>query len=130
MGNQKDTKNKVIDFTASRPKTTDPLSASVLSRYARQEKLAEFILQAFDGLFTFFKGWANRKRVTRDLSSMPDYLLRDIGIRRDEIPAIVAGKLDKGSLALSPTGDKDAPAFYKDKAKSESKPEDETPMAA
>jgi len=110
MDKQKHIAATVIDFTACRVHKSDPLSASVIVHYMRQVELANFA----QGLYQTLRGWSSRKILSRDLNAMPDYLLRDIGIRREQIPALVAGELRRGSLGLSPTGNQSAPAFYKD----------------
>jgi hypothetical protein len=42
---------------------------------------------------------------------MPKYLLKDIGIRCDQVGAIVSGNLRRDPLALSPSGSQSSPAF-------------------
>lgn len=122
MGKQKYIAAPVIDFTASRVYESDPLSASVIVHYMRQVVLLNFIRMVAQDLYQTLRGWSSRKNLSRDLNAMPDYLLRDIGIHREQIPALVAGELQRGSLSLSPTGNQSAPAFYKD--------QDGTPLAA
>lgn len=122
MGNQKDTTTKVIDFTANTAQKTDPLTQSVMAEYMRLMDLTKVFSKAVRGLIKAVQGWNSRRNLTRELSTMPDYLLSDIGIRRDQIPGVVSGKIVSGSLSLSPTGDQSAPAFYKDKS--------DTPLAA
>ena len=55
--------------------------------------------------------WNERHVQRRHLQELPDYLLKDMGIRRDQIDAIVSGNLRRDPLALSPTGNQSAPAF-------------------
>ena len=124
MGKLKNPAATVIDFTAVRGWKADPISAPAIVHYMRQVEMAKFIRKAVQGLIQIFRGWNSRKILDRELNAMPDYILQDIGIRRDEIPALVAGDLQRSSLALSPTGSQSAPAFYKDKGK------DGTPLAA
>ena len=114
MDKQKHIAATVIDFTACRVHKSDPLSASVIVHYMRQVELVNFIRMVAQGLYQTLRGWSSRKILSRDLNAMPDYLLRDIGIRCEQIPALVAGELRRGSLGLSPTGNQSAPAFYKD----------------
>ncbi len=122
MRKHKNTTTRVIDFTATKPRKTDPLSASVLAENVRLIELSKVLGHAVRGLIKAVKDWNSRKNLSRELSTMPDYLLWDIGIRRDQIPGVVAGKIKSGSLGLSPTGNQSAPAFYKDK--------DDTSLAA
>ena len=37
--------------------------------------------------------WYQKQLAIREMRSLPDYLLADIGVRRDEIPALVNGML-------------------------------------
>jgi len=122
MRKQKGTTTQVIDFTASKLLKTDPLSASVIAENVRLIDLTKNLGLVVRGLIKTVQDWNIRKNQSRELTIMPDHLLRDIGIRRDQIPSVVAGDIKRGSLGLSPAGDQSAPAFYKDK--------DDTPLAA
>ena len=104
MGKQKHIAATVIDFTACRVHKSDPLSTSVIVHYMRQVEFANFIRTVAQGLYQTLRGWSSRKILSRDLNAMPDYLLRDIGIRREQIPALVVGELRRGSLSFEPDG--------------------------
>jgi len=49
-------------------------------------------------LFKAIKKWNYRLDQKRELSTMPDYLLLDIGVRRDEISGVINGKVEIGSI--------------------------------
>ena len=115
MRNQKNTATKVIEFSDDKIRKTDPLSTSVLTENGRLIELSMFIGTAVRNLVKAVQDWNSRKNLTRELSTMPDYLLWDIGIRREQISSVVAGKIEEGSLSLNATGDQFAPVFYKDK---------------
>ena len=121
MRNQNDNDIGTSGFSSAR-KPSDTLSVRELAHYLRQVEMARFFGQIARMLIKPFVGWNRRMTLSRDLNAMPDYLLRDIGIRREQIPALVVGELRRGSLSLSPTGNQSAPAFYKDT--------DGTPLAA
>lgn len=55
----------------------------------------------FQKLFRVIAQWHNRRRSIIDLTSMPDYLLADIGIARHEIIDVVHG-LQAKSLGAKP----------------------------
>ncbi len=55
--------------------------------------------------------WNHRHTLSRRLHGSPDYLLKDIGIQRDQISAIVSGSLRCEPLALSPAGSQSSPVF-------------------
>ena len=97
MRDQNDTTTKVIDLTTSQIWNSDPLSKSVMTENARLIDLAKVLGWAAQSLLKAVQGWISRNKRNRELSTMPDYLLWDIGIRRDQIPAIVAGELEIGS---------------------------------
>ncbi len=72
---------------------------------------SQYLAVLLNGLVKKIVGW-NRKYVPqRRLENMPEYLLKDIGIRRDQVGAIVSGSLRRDPLALSPAGSQSAPAF-------------------
>ena len=122
MSNNNETATKVIDFTANKVRKTDPFSLSVIMENVRLIELTMFFGKAVRSLIKAVQDWNNRNKLNRELSTMPDYLLWDIGIRREQIPSVVAGKIEKGFLGLNTTGDQIAPVLYKDK--------DDTPLAA
>lgn len=80
-----------IDFN-----TTD---ASAIIRRARVEQAKElrrlFTAAVARGVDATAR-WAARNKQRRHLGNLPDYLLRDIGIRRDEINDVVSGNLKRG----------------------------------
>ncbi|NQV82198.1 MAG: DUF1127 domain-containing protein [Rhodospirillales bacterium] len=123
MRNQKDSTSTVIHFTPTRVLKTDPLSAGVMTHYMHQVEMVRAIGKAFGAMVQGIRNWSRRNALSTNLNAMPDYILRDIGVRRDQIPAIVSGELKRGSLGLglSPTGSQSAPAFYKDKKKADPK---------
>lgn len=46
-----------------------------------------------DSLISTFRAWQNRSRVSHELSAMSDRQLADIGISRNDIDAVVSGRL-------------------------------------
>lgn len=76
--------------------------------------LAATFASAFKAIFFGSQRGARK----RHLEDMPDYLLEDMGIHRDQINAIISGSLKRDPLALSPTGNQSAPAFSNARARS------------
>ena len=116
------------------PRRIDPLSASVLGRYARQKEMARFIrkavpvfVQGFQWLAKPFLNWHRRNVLYSDLQALPDYLLKDIGFTRDEITAVVYHQLRRQPLSLSPT--RGQPDFAVSGTENENRKE-EKPLAA
>ena len=110
MRNQNDNDIRTTGFPAAW-KTSDPLSAREQAHYLRQVETAKFIRQAVRMLIKPVVEWNRRTTLSRELNEKPDYLLKDMGLRRWEIPAVVSGELGRKTLALSPVNPSSAPAF-------------------
>ena len=65
---------------------------------------------ALIGLVKKIVRWNHRHALSRRLHESPDYLLKDIGIQRDQITTI-SGSLRRAPLALSPAGSQSSPVF-------------------
>ncbi len=74
---------------------------------------------AFTSAFKAVVRWNERHAQRRHLQELPDYMLKDMGIRRDQIDAIISGNLRRDPLALSPTGGQSAPAFRNAQARAQ-----------
>jgi len=68
-------------------------------RQLRSQYLADRVQELTRALFRRLRG----RDIAYHLKDLPDYLLRDIGIERDQIPALAAGTLrrQKSSLAAA-----------------------------
>ena len=85
---------------------------------------SQFFSDAFSGALR--KGiealgaWNRRHNQTRHLADLPDYLLKDMGIERDQIESVISGALSRDSLSLSPTGSLSSqPAFWRGAAEAD-----------
>ena len=67
---------------------------------------------ALIGLVKKIVRWTHRHALSRRLHESPDNLLKDIGIQRNQISAIVSGSLRREPLALSPAGSQSSPVFW------------------
>ncbi len=110
MRNQNDNDIGTTGFAAAQ-KRTDPFSAREMAHYLRQVEMARFFRRIARMLIKPFVGWNKRMTLSRELSAKPDYLLKDMGLSRWEIPAVVSGELGRKTLALSPVNPSSAPAF-------------------
>ena len=110
MRNQNDNDIGTSGFSSAR-KPSDTLSVRELAHYLRQVEMARFFGQIARMLIKPFVGWNRRMTLSRDLNAMPDYLLKDIGLSRWDIPAVVSGELGRKTLALSPLNPFSSPAF-------------------
>ncbi len=131
MRNQNDNTSTVNVFPANGNQRIDPFSAQVLARHARQVAIARFVrqigkwlCQAALGLTKSVAEWNRRNALSRELQGMPDYLLNDIGFRRDQIPAVINNELRREDFALSPTVGETVAGFVADNE------ETEKPLAA
>jgi len=130
MRNQNDNAVPGSGFSA-RAKRVDSLSARVLAHYRRQGEMVGFLLRAVRMAIGRVVAWHRRHTLSLELNGKPDYLLKDMGLTRWEIPAVVSGELGRKTLALSPTGGQSAPAFCSDEDENGQDDRDEvTPLAA
>lgn len=89
------------------PANLAPLSAVEIEAYARRiraEALANMIRDGLTGLkrtVTNFKAYLADQRAMAELNALDDQMLRDIGISRSEIPAAVAGLIERRSAVAA-----------------------------
>jgi uncharacterized protein YjiS (DUF1127 family) len=128
MRNQNDNDIGTTGFPAAW-KTSDTLSVRELAHYLRQVEMAHFFGQVARMLIKPVVEWNRRMTLSRELNAKPDYLLKDIGLSRWDIPAVVSGELGRRTLALSPVNPSSAPAFTGNKDDGDDRDET-TPLAA
>ena len=110
MRNQNDNDIGTSGFSSAR-KPSDTLSVRELAHYLRQVEMARFFGQVARMLIKPVVEWNRRMTLSRELNAKPDYLLKDIGLSRWDIPAVVSGELGRKTLALSPLNPSSSPAF-------------------
>ena len=71
----------------------EPLAIANRARVLRSRELRRLFIAAVAWTVNAVVGWNTRHGQRRHLSDLPDYLLGDIGIRRDQINAMVSGSL-------------------------------------
>jgi uncharacterized protein YjiS (DUF1127 family) len=110
MHNNNDNTSTVNVSPTNGNRRIDPFSARVLARYARQVAMTRFVRQIGKWLYRAVLGltkpvaeWNRRNALYRELQALPDYLLKDIGFSREQIPAVVNNELRREDLALGPT---------------------------
>ena len=77
---------------------------------------------AINSSIKFITDWINRNNMRRELNTMPDYLLSDIGLQRDQINGIVSGKILRDTLNKSVTNDQLSGTIFNE--------QDDKPIAA
>ncbi len=75
----------------------DPLATPNRARVLRSRELRRLFMAAMAWTANAVARWNMRHGQRRHLSDLPDQLLRDIGIRRDQINAMVSGSLKRGA---------------------------------
>ncbi len=110
MRNQNDNDIGTTGFPAAR-KTSDPLSVREQAHYLRQVETARFLRQVARMLIKPLVEWNTRMILSRELNAKPDYLLKDMGLSRWEIPAVVSGELGRRTPALNPVNPSSVQAF-------------------
>ncbi len=136
MRNNNDNDLKIFQVTGGRVRRFDTLSARVLGHYERQVEMTRFIRSAVQGLIKSIADWNRRNALHRELAGLSDYLLKDIGFSRGQIPAVVNNELRRETYTLSPTvgktilGEGKIKAEIKAGATANADPETEKPLAA
>ena len=77
-------------------------------------------------------GWVRFKAPERQLGHLSEYVLKDIGLRPDQLSGLATEALRRDELALSPAGNASAPAFRRSAARAAEVANEniDTPMAA
>lgn len=83
------------------PANLAPMSAAEIEAYARRiraEAIADLIVAgwtALKGIVGRVKAYLATQRAMDELNALDDQMLRDIGLSRSEIPAAVAGLIER-----------------------------------
>ena len=75
----------------------DPSAIAIRARVLRSKELRRLFIAAVAWTVNALARWNTRSRAAPHLSELPDHLLRDIGIRRDQINAMDPGSLKRGT---------------------------------
>ncbi len=75
----------------------EPLAIANRARVLRSRELSRLFIAAVAWTVNAVVRWNTRHGQSRHLSYRPDHLLRDIGIRRDQIDGLVSGSLKRGT---------------------------------
>ncbi len=73
----------------------DPFAIANRAHDLRARELRRLFIAAVAWTVNAVARWNTRHAQRRRLSDLPDYLLRDIGLRRDQIDAVVSGSLKR-----------------------------------
>ncbi len=73
---------------------------------------SEFLAAALERLVKAFTRWNQRYALNHRLQALPDYLLKDIGIGRGQIPALVSGALKRQASPLAEAVSQGSISFF------------------
>ncbi len=93
---------------------------------------SRFFAAALERLVKAFIRWNQRNALNRRLQALPDYLLKDIGIGRGQIPAVVSGALKRQASPLAEAVSQGSLSFFaaKERPAGNTAPDTEKPLAA
>ena len=100
-------------------------------RRARQLR-SEFLAAALERVVKAFIRWNQRNALNHRLQALPDYLLKDIGIGRGQIPAVVSGALKRQASPLAEAVPQGSLSFFdaKERPAENTGPDTEKALAA
>lgn len=90
----------------------DPLTAEILARYARQEMMAKFVRAACMAVKSALAKRLKGRVVYQELRELPDHLLDDIGIHRDQVSAVAYDGLTRPASDLELATGQGALSFF------------------
>lgn len=74
-------------------------------RAMRNREVRRLLAAPFVWLAKAVARWNERQSLRRHLQELPDYMLKDIGIRHDQMDAVVSGSLKRGPSKLETADD-------------------------
>ena len=100
-------------------------------RRARQLR-SEFLAAVLERVVKAFIRWNQRHALNHRLQALPDYLLKDIGISRGQIPALVSGALKRQASPLAEAVSEGSISFFDAKKRRAGNTDSDTekPLAA
>ncbi len=90
----------------------DQEAIDAATRRARQLR-GEFFAGALERVVKAFIRWNQRHALSHRLQALPDYLLKDIGIGRGQIPAVVSGARRRRSQVFAAALERVVKAFIR-----------------
>lgn len=135
------TQNAPVTLASTSPETKDwryldPRSAETTARHLRNEMIARFLRDAAKSAVAAIAGWFRGRAVYQELSDLPDHLLNDIGVRRDQVLAIAYGGLKRQATDLEAAVGQRSISFFEHKpaavaaAPQDNAPGNHKPLAA
>ncbi len=109
----------------------DQEAIDAATRRAHQLR-SEFFTGALERVVKAFIRWNQRNALNHRLQALPDYLLKDIGIGRGQIPAVVSGALKRQPSPLAEAVSQGSLSFFdaKERPAENTGPDTEKALAA
>jgi uncharacterized protein YjiS (DUF1127 family) len=93
----------------------DPSSVENAARRARQEYIMRSFAAIGRSIAAAVAGALRRRAVYRELAALPDHLLNDIGLRRDQLEAVAFGGLKREASDLALAAESGSIRFFEAK---------------
>lgn len=81
-------------------RSPDPLSVEIMARQIRQEAILRVLAAIGRAVTAAVGGFFRRRALYRELATMSDHLLNDIGLRRDQVEAVAFDGLKREPSVL------------------------------
>lgn len=134
------TKNAHIAQAYAYPETKegrhlDSVSAETMARQLRNEMVARFLRDVGKSVVAAIAKRIRNRAVYQELSDLPDHLLNDIGVRRDQLSAIAYRGLERPATDLEVAVGQRPLGFFEHRpstaaATQDNAPGDHKPLAA
>jgi uncharacterized protein YjiS (DUF1127 family) len=122
MFNNKTFPMETINFSSSKNPVGDELSSKAIIDNMRIIKISKALGKIIKSFIVYLTEFAYRNNIRRELNTMPDYLLLDIGVQRDQINAIVSGHIVRETTVDLPAANSSSGVLKEN--------QDDTPLAA
>jgi uncharacterized protein YjiS (DUF1127 family) len=135
------TQNAPVTPASASPETKDwryldPRTAETTARHLRNEMIARFLRDVGKSVASAIAKRFRNRAVYQELSDLPDHLLNDIGVRRDQVSAIAYGGLKRQATDLEVAVGQRSISFFEHKpaavaaAPQDNAPSSHKPLAA
>ena len=122
MFNKKNLPMETINFSSSKNPVGDVLSSKAIIDNTRIIKISKATGKIIKSFIIYLTEFTYRNNMRRELNTMPDYLLLDIGVQRDQINGIVSGHIVRETAVELPATNSSSSVFKEN--------QDDTPLAA
>jgi uncharacterized protein YjiS (DUF1127 family) len=115
MQNRNDVNTYMAGLMGHNIPQADPQTRQEMGYHARHVAIGSFLAEVAISLVAMIKGWSARRRQYRELNTLSDHMLKDMGFTRDQISQVVNNELRRPEMSLRPTASQSSPAFSEPK---------------